>query len=442
MSKFFKNINLNSKIFFNLTSISFSVDQNNNIVKSDFTIDFYDENKDIIIPSDLTLNYNFHIYCIMNDLSHSTRIISLPNIIHNKHFICRELFHINDKIQFKVGIYQNNKLVNQNKVFHLFIFNNYNFSVFSNNIIDNLNCLNANKEYSLLNGTIYKRNIIYDNLKLKASYILKPKCSTKIYSNPLYNKWNFINLYNYYFCMCKGLFCKYHEIPQKCKYFFYLNVIDNNKDLYNKTDYLFGDFIYNEYSSDDTFPVFEKMIEQNLPAHYLTQNKDIYNKYCNMKNNCLIIIPVLDKNDIINGNFLEKYLSLILRLKATISGAEFFYINNLFYNIEYITHISVGHGISYLKHFLYSNNSYYGKNRYNKILIPFSKKLLSVAKEHGWDDENIIKMNLPRWDKYNISQKDCGITNYNKTIFIMFTWRNLSKNRRISNDYYKNIVFF
>ena len=417
------------------------MDPNNNIIKSDFTIDFYDENKDIIIPSDLTLNYNFHIYCIMNDLSHSTRIISLPNIIHNKHFICRELFHINDKIQFKVGIYQNYKL-SQNKVFHLFTFSIYNFYIFDNIISNSLNCLNANKDYALLYEKIYKRNIINDNFKLKASYILKPKCSTIFNSNPLDNKWNFINLYNYYFCICKGLFCKYHEIPQKCKYFFYLNVIDNNKDLYNKTDYLFGDFIYNEYSSDDAFPVFEKMIEQNFPAHYLTQNKDIYNKYCNMKNNCLTIILVLNKYDIINGNFLEKYLSLILRLKATITGAEFFYINNLFYKIEYITHISLGHGISYLKPFLYSDNSYYGKNRYNKILIPFSKKILSVAKDYGWDDENIIKINLPRWDKYNISQKVCGIKNYNKTIFIMFTWRHLSENRRISRDYYKNIVFF
>jgi hypothetical protein len=41
------------------------------------------------------------------------------------------------------------------------------------------------------------------------------------------------------------------------------------------------------------------MIEQNLPAHYLTQNKDIYNKYCYMKENCLTIIPVKNKKEII-----------------------------------------------------------------------------------------------------------------------------------------------
>ena len=160
-----------------------------------------------------------------------------------------------------------------------------------------------------------------------------------------------------------------------------------------------------------------------------------------MKSNCLIIIPVNNKKEIIDGNFLEKYLTLILRLKATISGAEFFCINDLFYNIEYITHISLGHGISYLKHFLYSNYSYYGKNRYNKILIPFSKKLLSVAKNYGWNDENIIKINLPRWDKYNDSKELLEIKNSNKSVFIMFTWRDLAKNGRISKDYFKNIVF-
>lgn len=438
LSNYF-SINLNKKIFFNLTSISFSFDSDNNIIKTDFTIGFYDENKDIIIPSDLTLYYNFHIYCIMNDLSHSTSIISLPNIIHNKHFICRELFHINEIIEFKVGIYQNLTLC-QNKEFHLFTYNIYNFYKLNKIIRNDLNCINSNKEYALLYEKIFKRNISHDNLKLKSSYILKPKCSTKFDSNLLDNKWNFINLYNYYFCICKGLFCKYQKIPQKFKYFLYLNVIDNNKDLYNKTDYLFGDFIYNEFSSDDAFPVFEKMIEQNLPVHYLTQNQDIYNKYCYMKNNCLTIIHVINKKEIIDGNFLEKYLSLILRLKATISGAEFFCINNLFYNIEYITHISLGHGVSYLKHFLYSDNSYYGKNRYNKILIPFSKKLLSVARNYGWNDDNIIKINLPRWDKYNDSIKVCGIKNYNKSMFIMFTWRDLAKNKSISDDYFKNIL--
>ena len=236
-SNFFKNINAKHKLIFNLTSISFSFDSNNNIIKTDFTIDFYDENKNIIIPSDLTLYYDFHIYCIMKDLSHITRIISLPNIIQNKHFICQELFHINEKIHFGIGIYQKNKL-SQNKEFHLFTYNKslYGIDNIINNQQDYLDCFNTNKEYALLYEKMYKSNIIYDNLKLKASYILKPKCSSKYDSILLDNKWHFINLYNYYYCLCKGLFCKYQEISQKCKYFLYLNIIDNNKDLFTVFD--------------------------------------------------------------------------------------------------------------------------------------------------------------------------------------------------------------
>jgi hypothetical protein len=82
----------------------------------------------------------------------------------------------------------------------------------------------------------------------------------------------------------------------------------------------------------------------------MTQKENIYEKYCQNKNICLTII----NDDFIDGDFLEKYLTLILRLKVVISGAEFFFIDNLFYNIDYITYISVGHGVSFFKHFLYS----------------------------------------------------------------------------------------
>jgi hypothetical protein len=68
------------------------------------------------------------------------------------------------------------------------------------------------------------------------------------------------------------------------------------------------------------------MINQNFSAYYLTQNTDVYAKYCKMKSKCLKILPVFERREIIDGNFIEKYLTLILKLKAVISGAEFFFI--------------------------------------------------------------------------------------------------------------------
>ena len=59
-----------------------------------------------------------------------------------------------------------------------------------------------------------------------------------------------------------------------------------------------------------------------------------------------------------------------------------------------------------------------------------------MAKHYGWKEENIIKMNLPRWDNYNINKKEHV---KNKNIFIMFTWRQIKKKKNISELYFENI---
>ena len=400
LSNYFDNINKLNEINFNLTYINFSFIDENSIIKVVYNIDFYDKNDSIVEPSDLTLYNNFHILCIKKEIKSQIFSLSLAKIIQNKRFSCIFFFNIDEQIEFGIKIYQNKKnrlKKNMNKKY-FFIFTNLNF-------------INS-----------FKMNMIKSKNKIILSL----------------NKWVLTVLYNDKFCLCKGFKCKYECISQECKYYFYLTVIENNKKIFNKTDFLFGDFIYNEFSTDDAYPVFEKMMNFNMPVHYLTQRFDIYEKYCKLINNCLTILPV-KKNGIIDGDFLEKYLSLILKLKATISGAEFFSINNLFYNIDYITHISLGHGISYFKSFLYENDSYYGKMRYNKILIPPSKLLISTAKKYGWIEDNIIKINLPRWDKYNENYIENQINSNNKSIFIMFTWRQLKEHKVISQDYFNNI---
>ena len=143
---------------------------------------------------------------------------------------------------------------------------------------------------------------------------------------------------------------------------------------------------------------------------------------------------------------MEKYLTLFLKLKQVItgSGIYFDYINNLFYNIDYITYISITHGVCYFKYFLYEENKCYGKKRIDKILIPPFKKILSFAFKYGWKSENIIKLNLPKWDKYNDknnSNSDLKNILYNHaSILIMFTWREIIRNKQISSYYFKNIM--
>ena len=381
--------------------------------------------------------YNdFHIFCYSKELKNKITIVSISFILENKHYKCREFIKKGQKIIFGINIH-NSKQKTKETIKFFSTINNKFFSYLK--LFDkNLNCLYINNEYKNLIKEINenkKKNLNY--LNLKESYIQNPYCSTKYNVNINNNEWYFHNFYNEYFCYCIGKICLYNKVPQKCKYDLYLNIIDINKNLYNKTDFILCDFIYKELSSDDAFPIFEEMINQNFSAYYLTQKKDIYKKYCGLNKNCLKVI-LLDENDfIINGDFLEKYLSLFLKLKAAITGAEFYFINNLFYNIDYITYINVGHGISFFKHYLYANNSYYGHKIYNKILIPPSKKLISSAKNYGWTDENIIKINLPKWDKYDNFN---GALNFNKSILIMFTWRVFKNDKQICSDYFGNII--
>jgi len=358
----------------------------------------------------------------------------LANIYENKHYYCTEFFNKNDYIIFGIKIYT----ISNGIKYYIKEFFSYKKKIYDNYIYNITNVFNAsliNEEFNKLVEKMHN-NSLNNSLRLKQSYIQKPFYSTK-YNIGKKNEWLFNNIYNYYFCFCKGKKCLFYEVPQKCKYYFYLNIIDNNKHLYNKTDYLFGDFFYNKFSSDDAYPIFSKMINQNYGVvHYMTQKENIYEKYCQNKNICLTII----NDDFIDGDFLEKYLTLILRLKVVISGAEFFFIDNLFYNIDYITYISVGHGISFFKHFLYSEYNYYGNKRFNQILIPPSEKLILMAKHYGWKDKDIIKMNLPRWDKYNAFEKIKKEDFINhKNVFVMFTWREMKERKSISKLYFENI---
>jgi hypothetical protein len=185
--------------------------------------------------------------------------------------------------------------------------------------------------------------IIVNKLNLKKFYIDKPIFLSNIYSSNNDNKWQYKNIYNNYFCFCKGN-CLYKEMSQKCKYFFYLKIIDDNKLLYNKTEYLFSDFYGAQRSSDDTYPIFVEMIKQNISAHYMDEKIDIYNKFCSNEIKCLKIIPVINGHINIDGNFLEKYLELILKLKAVIAGESFYSFIRIYYNIDYIKYINFDMG--------------------------------------------------------------------------------------------------
>ena len=437
---------INNLDFFKLFDIKYLYSFKFNIIKVEFNIVFHESNKKLILPSDLTLYKNLHIFCHI-ELNNSKVIInSFPDIIENRNFKCIEYFNVYDNFRFGIKFYKINE--NEKDI------NNQIIYFFSGEIFNYLNLFNKND--SIFDPLIINRNYLFNitknykiyNLKLQKVYTLIPKYNLK--QNLLINdnKWSFENLFNEYFCFCKGLNSIKIKNSQSCKYYFYLNLIDKNRKVYTKTDYLFIDFIFNDLSSDDAFPIFKEMINQKMSVHYLTENFNKYKQYCSEINKCQTIILVNMKNYTINGDFLEKYFTLFLKLKQVISssGTYFNYINNLFYDIEYITYISITHGVCYFKYFLYDKNRCYGPNRIDKVLIPPSEKIISFAIKFGWNSNDIIKLNLPKWDKYykynennNSKYNLSNMINNNNSILIMFTWREIIRNKKISSHYFKNI---
>ena len=426
-------------LFFNIIQLVSYLSPKSNYSKFSYQIQIVDSLYNQISPSDLTLYYKLHIVCFLI-VNNTINIVSLAQVIDDKYFKCIEFSYLNEN--FKIGfiLYEtkDNGFIKDDYVLY-----SIDKSLFKYNLEDD-DVFDFSKIWNNYKLTWHKlkddKNSKGIN-KIKKLYISKPRCNLKRHVASEDNQWNFFNIFNEYFCFCKGLNCLSQIISKSCKYYFYLYIIDNNRKVYKKTDFLLMDFILKQYSSDDVYPIFEEMVIQNLNAHYLTEKQEIYEKYCFKKKYCDSVILANNKSYKIDDEFLESHLTLILKLKKVISsvGVNINFINNIFYDIDYITYICVGHGISYFKYYLYKE--YYGPTNFDKLLIPNSDKLISVVLKYGWKDEDLIKMNLPRWEKYNI--KELAFINGNikaNSIFIMFTWREIKRNRKISRYYIKNII--
>ena len=336
-----------------------------------------------------------------------------------------EYYELNFSAKFEIKICNDSsKCIS----FEIFDTNFFNFNDIEQLKDDKFDFNYINNQYiSLLKNISKSKSDFY---LLKRCYISEPIYSTKDKVAYLNNVWFIKNIYNHYFCFCKGFDCKNDQQLD-------ISFIDENKYLYEKKYYLLADFLIKKIAPGDAYFVFLEMIKQNMSAFYLTERKDIYKKHYDNTKRFQRIIPIINKQNKINGNILEKYLDFFLRLKSVISGAEFYSKENLFYKIDYITFICLGHGVNYFKPFLYKE--YYGCTRYNKILLS-SDKTISLAKKYGWQEKNIIKIGLPKWDLLDIYSHEIKNKSKEKCIFMMFTWRNLRRRKKISPKYFNNIL--
>ena len=440
----FNIFNAVKKIYFNILSKNYTFSIKYKLVKLEYTIGLYDKNNNLLKPSEMTLYYDLHFACFL-ELQNKKIINSLAYVYLDKYIKCKEYFKYKENVKLGFIIYRR---ISFFKVYFLpedFI--DYNDTSHLNDT--KFNAYKINSEfYSVVNDI--KSNKFNKPYSLKKAYFRRPIFNLRRNFFKNNTIWLFRNFYNEYFCSCIGNNCFKEADIQTCKFLYYIVIIDNEREVYPKTDYIFVDFIFKSLSSDDTYPVFEEMIRQNYSAHYITEKDELKNKYCQNDTHCQTIIPINIYSYFTYGDFFEKYLSLVLKTKAFISGKEkhFHRVGYLFYRIEYITYIGVGHGVCYFKDYLFDNNRIYGRNRNNKIVIPPSKILVETAVNHGWKKEDIIQLNLPRWDRYNYPLNQGKITDSfsgnitENSILIMFTWRMNEKyfNSFLSPYYMANLA--
>ena len=433
-SEYAKNITNSNNIFFKFIFINYNISPNFNMIKVEYDIYFYDENQILINPSNMILNNELHIICHIQDIQNQIDIDSLPNIKENTNYNCIQYFRLKEKIKFGIKIFKNqDEMVEINTIYFFSdeCIKNHYFSLRND---DEFNYFMISEEFKNILKKIENNNLNNKSFLLESSFIEWPIFKTKKEIAIVTNKWYYRNIYNKYFCFCKGSLCLFKKMNQKCKYRFYLNQIFNSRNLYKKTHYLFADNLITKISEDYAYSIFLEMLKQNLNAHYMTDNENIYNNfYYNNSQNLKSFKVIKEKK--IDGDFIEKYFELILRLKVVLAAFDYLAIDNIFYNIEFITYIFLGHGVHFFKHFLYG--SYHSCQKYNKILVPNSQILISIAKNYGWKDEDIIKQGLPKWDKYKLYEN--GQCN-NRNIFLMFTWRKIKEGMNIS-PYYLNNTF-
>ena len=113
---------INNLDFFKLFDIKYLYSFKFNIIKVEFNIVFHESNKNLILPSDLTLYKNLHIFCHI-ELNNSKVIInSFPDIIENRNFKCIEYFNVYDNFRFGIKFYkinENEKDIN-NQIIYFF----------------------------------------------------------------------------------------------------------------------------------------------------------------------------------------------------------------------------------------------------------------------------------------------------------------------------------
>ena len=221
-----RNITNVPEIYLTLSDINYIYSEKFNLIEVTYYINLFDLKFNLIKPSNFSLLYNTGLLCNLYNFEINENIYSFPHIYENKCYFCIEYIKLSDKAKFGVLFYKINELNEKVEYHEIFLFNSKLISI--------------NKDISHLDNNRFNINIIYKNYKellskitrfknenkLKYSFLQPPLCFLKEDVVQGEGQWHFKNIYENYFCFCKGESCLninlfYVYNFQSCKYFFF-----------------------------------------------------------------------------------------------------------------------------------------------------------------------------------------------------------------------------
>lgn len=221
--------------------------------------------------------------------------------------------------------------------------------------------------------------------------------------------------------MFLGTICATNALA-KADLSYYDNVflkIKKDASKYEKDSFLLFDCLYDkDAESIDAYSLFLHIKEKGYKAYYITlKDSDIYKKLKDENNlENIIVISEYSKND--GKKFVSAIAKILPKTKAIITsfGTESV-IDKYFHSLDYLKYIFIQHGQTFFKESVL-NSGYLFKEKFPYILAS-SDIESAIFRKYGWEDKNILKAGLPRWDLL----KNNNLSNNEKSIFIMFTWR-------------------
>ena len=221
-----RNITNVPEIYLTLSDINYIYSEEFNLIEVTYYINLFDLKFNLIKPSNFSLLYNTGLLCNLYNVEINENIYSFPHIYENRCYFCIEYIKLSDKAKFGVVFYKINELNEKVEYHEIFL--------------SNSTLISINKDISHLDNNRFNINNIYKNYKellsnitrfksenkLKFSYLQPPLCFLKEDVVQSEGQWHFKNIYENYFCFCKGESCLNINIFyvynfQSCKYFFF-----------------------------------------------------------------------------------------------------------------------------------------------------------------------------------------------------------------------------